>query len=695
MTHTFLVEIGTEELPPTSLKELSNAFTVSIENGLKARKIAFSESRPFATPRRLAVIIEGLAGTTPIEESKVWGPPAKIAFDADGNPTKAAQAFAKKNNITVDELASESDGKQEKLVCTRKTGGQDSKVLLADIVRNALAALPIKKRMRWGSSRTEFVRPVKWLVLMLDQDVLEESILGVKASNRTHGHRFHANKHFDIEEINQYDMLLYNKGKIIVDFDKRKAEIRGQVEKAAAKINGTAVISDDLLDEVTGLVEWPVALAGRFDDDFLNVPAQALISSMKEHQKYFHVVDDKNQLMPYFITVSNIESKSPEQVIDGNERVIRPRLSDAAFFYNTDKKTSLESRRDKLKTVLFQAKLGSVYEKTERIKKLASFISKTLNADTSAAERAAQLCKSDLVSSMVYEFPDMQGIAGHHYALNDGESEVVATAIEEQYMPKFAGDDVPASDVGAIIALADRIDTITGIFGIGLKPTGSKDPFALRRASLGALRILVEKSYDLDLQVLVKVAAENFEALPAKDSVVNDVLAYCLERFKAWYEEENIAPEVFQAVNAKRLSAPFDINRRVHAVAAFTQLPQAQSLAAANKRVSNILNKHLNKQNESIPAAVDTSLLREEAEKALNQALANSHEKAAPLVKDNQYTDALSALAALKEPVDDFFDNVMVMTEDTAVRDNRLALLNQLRAIFLEVADISHLVVKA
>lgn len=692
MTQTFLVEIGTEELPPTSLKELSDAFTSGIEKGLSAQKIGFDNSRAFATPRRLAVIVEGLAEKAPIEENKVWGPPAKIAFDSDGNPTKAAQAFAKKNNIAVESLMTESDGKQDKLVCTSTSGGEESKQLLADIVRNALTNLPIKKRMRWGASRTEFVRPVQWIVLMLDEELIKESILGIEAGQATRGHRFHANEFLSISNVDQYDMLLYNKGKIIADFDKRKAEIKRQVESAADKINGTAVISEDLLDEVTGLVEWPVALAGRFDEDFLSVPAQALISSMKEHQKYFHVVDKKNKLMPYFITVSNIESKAPEKVVDGNERVIRPRLADAAFFYNTDKNTSLEDRREKLKTVLFQAKLGSIFDKTERIKQLAGFISEAINnVDKSLAERAAQLCKSDLVSSMVYEFPDMQGIAGFHYALNDGEPEAVAQAIEEQYMPKFAGDAVPVSDVGAIIALADRIDTITGIFGIGLKPTGSKDPFALRRASLGILRILVEKSYALDLKELVSFAASNFSELPAKETVVSDVLSYCLERFKAWYEEENIAPEIFQAVHAKQLSTPLDINHRVHAVAAFTQLPQAQSLAAANKRVSNILNK----QDGVIPASVDIALLKEDAEKALNQALADSYEQAAPLVKQSQYTQALSALAALKDPVDAFFDNVMVMTDDSAVRDNRLALLNQLRNVFLEVADISYLVVKA
>ncbi|MFL0801004.1 MAG: glycine--tRNA ligase subunit beta [Agarilytica sp.] len=690
MSHSFLVEIGTEELPPTSLKELSDAFSGHITTALNKKGLAFDTAASYATPRRLALSLTGLAESTPEVENKVWGPPAKIAFDKEGNPTKAAEAFAKKNGIDVSALETANDGKQDKLFCLSKSGGEASRVLLGDIVRDALRNLPIKKRMRWGASRVEFVRPVQWLVLLLDDKVLEEDILGASASNTTRGHRFHANRTFVIESSADYAELLEKEAKVIADYDRRKAMIKSQVESVAASINGTAVIEEDLLDEVTALVEWPVALAGKFDESFLSVPAEALVSSMTEHQKYFHLVDDKQQLLAKFITVSNIESHDPAQVVDGNERVIRPRLADAAFFFETDKKSSLESRREKLKTVTFQAQLGSVYDKTERIKRLSGFIAQALNTDVALAERAAELCKSDLVSAMVYEFPDMQGIAGSHYARNDGETDEIAEAMTEQYMPKFAGDDVPASTTGAIIALADRIDTVTGIFGIGQKPTGSKDPFALRRASLGILRILVDKSFALDLQSLVSFAAEGFSSLPESKTVVDDVLSYCLERFRSWYQEANIAAEVFQSVHAKQLTVPVDINQRVYAVEAFTKLAEAPALAEANKRVSNILNKH----EGDIPQTVNTELLSEAAEKALSTALEKALVNVRPLLENQDYEKALSSLASLKQPVGDFFDNVMVNCDDTVLRDNRLALLNTLRSVFLEVADISLLVVK-
>ncbi|PCK08886.1 MAG: glycine--tRNA ligase subunit beta [Alteromonadaceae bacterium] len=690
-THHFLVEIGTEELPPTSLKALSKAFTDGIKKGLAQRKLQFSRCDAFATPRRLAVQIAGLDAYTPTESLKVWGPPAKVAFDKDGQPGKAAIAFAKKNGISVEQLNTANDGKQDKLLHERSTGGEASRELLGDIVRTSLAELPIKKRMRWGSKRDEFVRPVHWLVMLLDDQIIDEQVFGIKAGNLSRGHRFHSNQNITIPNAQSYAELLQSEGHVMVSREAREAAIKEQVTQAAEKLGGQAVIDQSLLEEVTALVEWPVALAGKFDEDFLSVPTEALISSMKEHQKYFHVVDSDGKLLPCFITVSNIISKDPQQVIEGNERVIRPRLADAAFFFKTDKSTSLEARREKLKTVVFQAKLGSVFDKTERIKLLAGGIASKLNTDVSSVERAAMLCKSDLVSAMVNEFSDMQGIAGFHYALNDGETEAVALAIKEQYLPKFSGDQLPSSDSGAIIALADRLDTITGIFGIGQKPTGSKDPFGLRRASLGALRILVEKQYDLDLRELIELAASTYKDLPKADSVCDDVLSYMLDRFKAWYEEENIAAEIFQAVNAKQLSCPLDINQRVHAVQAFSQLPEAQALAAANKRVSNILAKQ-----ESKPGFdVNEKLLTEPQEQALSQQLQQFTAKVGPLMAQREYTQALCQLADLRETIDNFFDKVMVMAEDPALRNNRLALLNQLRALFLEVADISCLAVKA
>ncbi len=690
MAHDFLVEIGTEELPPTSLQELSLAFSHNISAALAHKKLNFANCRAFATPRRLALLVEGLDEATPLEENKIWGPPAHVAFDKAGKPTKAGRAFAAKNGLEIGELATENDGRQDKLCCLTSAGGEPTKILLGDIVRQGLADLPVKKRMRWGASRIEFVRPVQWVVLLLDNEVLPETVLGVDAGRQTRGHRFHANEFFNIDAIADYETLLEKRGKVVADFAKRRARIKRQITAAAKTVQGEAIIDDGLLDEVTALVEWPVALAGKFDDEFLQVPAEALISSMKEHQKYFHLVNGKGELLPNFITVANIASRDPSRVIDGNERVIRPRLADAAFFFETDKKTTLAARREKLKEVTFQAKLGSVYDKTERIRRLAVYLAEQLKVDGALTARAAELCKSDLVSAMVYEFPDLQGIAGYHYAKNDGEAEEIALAMVEQYMPRFAGDDVPSSDIGATIALADRLDTVTGIFGIGQKPSGSKDPFALRRASLGILRLLVAKSYPLDLRELIAFAAAGFASLPARDAVVDDVLAYCLERFRAWYQEENIAAEIFFAVQAKQLTTPLDINQRVHAVAQFAKLPEALSLAEANKRVSNILTKKA----DEIGDTIEPKLLREQAEQQLAKALDRAIKQVTPLLSNNAYERALCSLAELKAPIDAFFDDVMVMTEDKALRKNRLTLLNKLRSVFLEVADISYLVVK-
>lgn len=690
MSHDFLVEIGTEELPPTSLKALAVAFYTGIKCALDEQKLGFESITYFATPRRLAVLVKGLHESTPIEDVIVWGPPAKIAFDSAGEPSKAVLAFASKNALSVSELSTMNDGKQDKVVAHLKSGGALAKDLLGDIVRLSLAKLPIKKRMRWGSSRTEFVRPIRWLVMVLDEQVLDEKVLDMQATNLSRGHRVHFNHEINITKPVDYVEILRSVGHVIVDYNERKNLIREQVNTQADNVGGIAVIDEDLLDEVTGIVEWPVALSGQFDAEFLQVPAEALVSSMKEHQKYFHLVDSNNILLPYFITIANLVSKDPGQVISGNERVIRPRLADAAFFFETDKKTSLTSQREKLKQVVFQDKLGSVYQKTQRIEHLANFICKKLGVAPTDVRRTAQLCKSDLVSSMVYEFADMQGIAGYHYALNDGESKEVATAITEHYMPRFSGDALASSDAGAIVALADRIDTITGIFGLGQKPSGSKDPFALRRLSIGALRILVGKSYALDLRELIEASAAEFSDLPCADTVVDDVLSYMLDRFKSWYDEENIATEIFQAVQAKNLSCPLDIDKRVQAVAEFCRMAEAPALASANKRVSNILAKTALPQGLS----VNEALLQADAEKDLAQTLTNLVASVTPLLNSGNYTEALKTLAQLRQPVDTFFDDVMVMVDDSEIKNNRLALLQQLRSIFLEVADISYLVAK-
>ncbi|MGD8176267.1 glycine--tRNA ligase subunit beta [Marinimicrobium sp. ARAG 43.8] len=684
MSADFLFELGTEELPPKALKTLMNALRDGVAQGLASQDLAYDSLHAYASPRRLAILVRELAEQTPVREVLTWGPPAKIAFDAEGQPTKAAEAFAAKNGLSVSELATENDGKADKLVARTRAGGQSVTELLGGIVNDALGKLPIAKRMRWGASRTEFVRPVHWLVMLYGEQVVDASVLGLQAGRQTRGHRFHYNR--DIELFSPHDYLetLASTGYVLADRDARRQLIREQVEAEAKAVNGTAVIDNELLDEVTALVEWPVALLGNFEERFLSVPAEALIASMKEHQKYFHVVDSNGQLMPHFITVANLESEDPAQVIDGNERVIRPRLSDAAFFFETDLKHSLESRRDALKSIVFQKQLGSLFEKTERIAALAKHIAAELGVDTALAERAGQLCKSDLVTEMVLEFDNMQGIAGYYYARNDGEPNDVALAMQEQYQPRFAGDALPTSTTGAIIALADRLDTITGIFGIGQQPTGSKDPFALRRASLGVLRLLVDKGLDLDLRQLLESAVMQHTGLTDTDGLVDRILDYMLERFRAWYEDLGIPVEVFLAVSARQVTNPLDIDRRVKAVHEFYQLPQAQALAAANKRVANILSK-----SDGGAASVDPQLLQEAAEQALAEAVATKTQQVTPLFKQRTYTEALTQLADLQEPVDRFFDQVMVNADNEPLRNNRLALLRQLGDLFLAVADVS------
>jgi len=664
MTNHYLFELGTEELPPKALKSFTRALRQSVEKSLTEAGLKFSTSRALNSPRRLALIIEGLEKATPLSESKVWGPPAKIAFK-DGEPTKAALGFCQRNNIDIKDASVESDGKVEKLCCLVKQGGENSADLLPGFFQTALDSLPIPKRMRWAASRTEFVRPVHWLVLMKDSEVVPATILGLNSSNQSRGHRFLSEGTIIIPSVNEYTHVLEELGKVQVDPVKRHEDIENQV-KLAEENGGTAVIDEDLLDEVTALVEWPVAVLGKFDERFLNVPSEALVSSMKEHQKYFHVENEKGELLPCFITISNIETNDYSAIRSGNEKVIRPRLDDAAFFFETDKKTSLEARCDKLKSVVFQAQLGSICDKTERIGKIANFICDQLKLDASikqACLRAAKLCKSDLVSSMVYEFADMQGIAGYHYALNDGEEESVAKAISEHYLPKFSGDALPSNDVGTVVAIADRIDS----------------------ASVSVLRLFVEKEYNLDLKAVLAHSATLFTDLPKNDTVVETALNYILERFKAWYEEANIGAEVFVSVASKELSEPLDIHQRVLAVSEFYASEDAKALAAANKRVANILAKL-----DTAPSGqVDNAQLKEQAEKDLAQALKLRIEEVQPLFAARNYSEGLSKLSSLRSTVDAFFDNVMVMDEDLALRENRLNLLQQLRQLFFEVADIS------
>jgi glycyl-tRNA synthetase beta chain len=688
----FLVELGTEELPPKSLLTLSQAFKDGIINGLVDAQLGFSEATVYAAPRRLAVHIKQLDAQQPDRVEEKLGPNVAAAFDAEGNPSKAAEGFARSCGVNFADLCRVDTDKGERLAYSLNIAGKPSAELLPAIVSKSLTDLPIAKRMRWGAKRTEFVRPVQWLVMLLDNDVVDCEILGLAAGRTTRGHRFHCKDTLVLSHASEYYETLLQAGKVESNFEKRRAIIVQQTTALAKTIDGTAVIEDDLLDEVTALVEWPVALMGRFEERFLSVPQEALISSMSEHQKYFHLVDKAGALLPYFITIANIESSDPQQIIEGNERVIRPRLSDAAFFFDTDKKFTLEQRRESLKKVTFQQQLGSIWDKTERVSKLAAFIAPKVGAEISDATRAGQLCKSDLVSEMVLEFDNMQGIAGSYYARNDGESEGVAAAMQEQYLPKFAGDALPVHPTGIALALADRIDTMVGIFGIGQHPTGAKDPFALRRAALGVLRIVIESDLAIDLRELLTVAASHFDNLPKADSVVDTVLDYTLERLRSRYQDMGIATEVFMAVQAKQLSQPLDIEHRVLAVHEFTKLSAAQSLAAANKRVSNILAKLDIPLDSASP--LDASLLQDDAEKTLATLLETKAKDTAPLLADARYGEVLNSLAELQGPVDAFFDNVMVMADDPALRNNRCLLLAKLSALFLAIADISHLATK-
>ncbi|GGX49376.1 glycine--tRNA ligase subunit beta [Saccharospirillum salsuginis] len=701
-THAdFLIELGTEELPPKALKSLQDAFAEGLLSRLGDAGLNFGAADRFGAPRRLAVVLKDLELKQPDEAFERRGPAVKAAFDADGNPTKAAEGFARSNGVSVDQLERMETSKGEWLVYRGVEPGRATKDLLPDLVQATLDALPIPKRMRWGASRDEFVRPVQWLVMLLGDDVVPASIYGIEADRFTRGHRFHAPDPIRIKRPTDYADVLKEQGWVLASFDQRRATIAEQAKVAAEAKGVTAVIDDDLLDEVTALNEWPVALVGQFDERFLDVPAEALVSSMQEHQKYFPTMDEQGRLASYFVFIANLESKDPSQVISGNEKVIRPRLADAAFFWDTDRKTPLVERVEKLKSVTFQQKLGSLHDKAGRLKAIAGEIARRLGDDVEVAERAAWLAKADLVTDMVFEFDDMQGIAGYYYALHDGEPDTVARAILEQYKPAGAGDELPTSRAGMAVALADRLDNLAGLFGIGQPPTGTKDPFALRRAALGVLRILVERELDLDLHELVAFAADQHANLPQRETVVDQVVDYALDRFSAWYQDDGFRPDVFQAVRALNPSRPLDIDRRVKAVAGFSAMAQAEALAAANKRVANLLNKAGDNLGTELakgfkqggPAwlarQANPSLFVESAETTLWDAIETAEHDVAPMLDKTDYQGALQRLATLRDEVDAYFDQVMVMAEDPAVRANRLAVLARLRQLFLQVADIS------
>lgn len=688
-TDTLLVELGTEELPPKALKSLGLAFRDGVVRGLQERQLDFGEVQWFATPRRLAVLIAGVQLQAAEQLIETLGPPLDRARDKAGEWAPAAIGFANKQGVEPDQLQVFDTPKGSRLGLRSTVKGARTSECLNDIIQGSIQHLPIPKRMRWGASRVEFVRPVHWVVAMLGEDCKHGEILGLPTGNTTRGHRFHSSGEITISHPADYPAILAD-ACVIASFDRRREAIRQQVEAQARALKARAVIGDELLDEVTGLVEWPVALTGSFEQRFLDVPAEALISSMREHQKYFHVVDASGALMPHFITIANIESTDQAQVIAGNERVIRPRLSDAAFFFSTDKKTPLEQRVPKLESVVFQQKLGTLADKTRRVMGVAAGLASRLGSDPAMAERAALLSKTDLLTEMVLEFSDMQGVAGYYYALHDGEQPDVAAALAQQYWPKFAGDRLPENPTACALGLADRLDTLVGIFGIGQAPTGSKDPFALRRASLAVLRIMVEKQLDLDLRDSLKLAADRYPTGVIAAGTTDAVLDYMIERFRAWYEEESVPAEVFRAVSACKLSKPLDIQRRVQAVHAFTALPEAPALAAANKRVANILDKlEASHQFDE----VNENLLAEPQEQELAVQLQTLAGVAQSHLAKGEYTAALTCLAVLKGPIDAFFDGVMVNADDAALRNNRLNLLKALHKLFLQVADISQLVV--
>ena len=683
-TQNFLVEIGTEELPPKALKTLATSFADNVEAELNQAGLTFDKIEWFAAPRRLAVKVLNLATQQPSKEIEKRGPAVSAAFDAEGKPTKAAEGWARGCGITVEQAERIATDKGEWLVHRAKIEGQPTKNLLNGIVANALAKLPIPKPMRWADKTVQFIRPVHTVTMLLGDELIEGEILGVASARTIRGHRFLGEKEFEIQHADQYPQLLREKGSVVADFNERKAEILAKSQAKATALGGVADIEESLLEEVTSLVEYPNVLAAKFEERFLAVPAEALVYTMKGDQKYFPIYDKDGKLLPHFIFVSNINPEDPTAIIEGNEKVVRPRLTDAEFFFKTDLKQKLVDRLPRLETVLFQQQLGTLKDKTHRIEQLAGEVAKQIGADEAKAKRAGLLSKCDLMTNMVFEFTDTQGVMGMHYARHDGEDEEVAVALNEQYMPRFAGDELPKSLVASAVALADKFDTLTGIFGIGQAPKGSADPFALRRAALGALRIIVEKNLPLDLEDLVKKSAALFGDKLTNKNVVADVVDFMLGRFRAWYQDEGIAVDVIQAVLARRPTRPADFDARVRAVSHFRTLDSAEALAAANKRVSNILAKA-----DAAIGEINLTACVEPAEKALAEAVLTLRTEVQPLIAQGDYTAVLDKLANLRTPVDNFFDNVMVNAEDPALRQNRLAILNTLQGLFLQVADIS------
>ncbi|PYB86357.1 MULTISPECIES: glycine--tRNA ligase subunit beta [Pseudomonas] len=676
----FLVELGTEELPPKALATLGDAFLAGIEKGLQAAGLNYTGKQVYAAPRRLAVLIRQLDVQQPDRSINIDGPPVQAAFNAEGQPTQAALGFAKKCGVELSDI----DQSGPKLRFSQHIPGKATVSLLPTIVEDSLNDLPIPKRMHWGASREEFVRPTQWLVMLLGDQVVDCTILAQKAGRESRGHRFHHPENVLITTPANYVEDL-RKAHVLADFAERRELISKRTAELAMQQEGTAIVPPALLDEVTALVEWPVPLVCSFEERFLEVPQEALITTMQDNQKYFCLLDSEGKLLPRFITVANVESRDPKQIVQGNEKVVRPRLTDAEFFFKQDKKQPLESFNERLKNVVFQAQLGTVFEKAERVSKLAAFIAPYIGGSAANAGRAGLLSKCDLASEMVGEFPEMQGIAGYYYALNDGEPEDVALALNEQYMPRGAGAELPQTLTGAAVAIADKLDTLVGIFGIGMLPTGSKDPYALRRAALGVLRILIEKQLDLDLNVAVEFAVKQFGAKVKAAGLSEQVLEFIFDRLRARYEDEGIDVSTYLSVRALKPGSALDFDQRVQAVQAFRKLPEAEALAAANKRVSNLLGK----AEGAIADQVEPKYFDNANEFSLYSAIQQADQAVQPMAAARQYSEALARLAALRDPVDAFFEAVMVNAEDAKVRANRYALLSRLRGLFLGVADIS------
>jgi glycyl-tRNA synthetase beta chain len=689
-TRDLLLEIGTEDLPAGQLQKLSHGLANQIRAAFLKAELNHGEIEVFSTPRRLAVLVKALATEQPNRMVEKRGPAAAAAFDANGKPTPACIGFATSCGTTVEQLTVRETDKGAWVFFNQAQGGSATINLLPSLMQQALAALPMPKPMRWGNYNVAFIRPVQWVVLLFGDELVEAELLGKKTQRHTYGHRFHHPQALPLAHANDYTSQLEKTGYVVASSTARKELIKQQVTKVVSD-KGAALIDENLLEEVTGLVEWPVALLGEFDKQFLDVPPETIMTAMQSHQRYFPVVDKDKKLLPYFITVSNINSTQSARVVAGNERVLRARLSDAQFFYHTDLKHRLDSRLDDLKVIIFQKELGTLFDKSQRIATLTQYLATQLNAtektlDKEQTHRAGLLCKADLASGMVGEFSELQGIMGYYYALEDGEAPAVATAIREHYQPRFAGDAVPETTLGALVAIADKIDTLVGLFGIGQPPSGDKDPYALRRAALGVLRTIIEKRFALDVYNIIQHAATLYANRLKNTDTTEQMFEFMLDRLRAWYTDQGIDPQIFAAVRARQITQPLDFDHRVHAVQHFSTLPAATSLIAANKRVSQLLKNHVDTVRNH---PLNPSLFEHDSERALLTALEQQSRHIEPLFAAADYTAVLTALATLQAPIDKFFDDVMVMVEDEAIRNNRLALLYQLQQLFLQVADIA------